>query len=150
MGQQAFALLSTLDTECRNADQLIAAAAEAFQQHPNYEIITSFPSLADLTGARLLAEIGDDRTRFADACALKAYPGSAPVTRASGRSLIVTRRVVKSDRLNAVGYVWAFPSASSTTAWRPVRPTTPSKPSEHQPPNRTKPPLDSQQDRRSA
>jgi transposase len=29
----------------------------------------------------VLAEIGDDRTRFTDARALKAYAGSAPVTR---------------------------------------------------------------------
>jgi transposase len=35
---------------------------------------------------RVLAEIGDDRTRLADARALKAYAGSAPVTRASGKS----------------------------------------------------------------
>ena len=42
---------------------------------------------ANSTGARVLAEIGDDRTRFADARALKAYAGSAPVTRASGRSI---------------------------------------------------------------
>jgi transposase len=28
----------------------------------------------------VLAEIGDDRARFADARALKAYAGSAPVT----------------------------------------------------------------------
>ena len=47
-------------------------------------IITSFPGLADSTGARVLAEIGDDRARFADARALKAYAGSAPITRASG------------------------------------------------------------------
>ncbi|GAA3510982.1 transposase [Streptosporangium album] len=48
-------------------------------------IITSFPGLADLTGARVLAEIGDDRDRFADARALKAYAGAAPITRASGK-----------------------------------------------------------------
>ncbi|MGH3439510.1 MAG: transposase, partial [Sciscionella sp.] len=41
--------------------------------------ITSFPGLGDLTGARVLAEIGDDRTRFADARGLKAFAGSAPV-----------------------------------------------------------------------
>lgn len=38
------------------------------------------PNLAPrtrLTGARVLAEIGDDRTRFADALALKAYPDRA-------------------------------------------------------------------------
>ncbi|MEV0969931.1 transposase [Microtetraspora glauca] len=38
------------------------------------------------TGARVLAELGDDRTRFADARALKAYAGSAPIIRASGGS----------------------------------------------------------------
>ncbi|MER7470728.1 transposase [Micromonospora sp. NPDC000018] len=44
-------------------------------------LITSFPGLAEVSGARILAEIGDDRTRFADARALKAYAGSAPITR---------------------------------------------------------------------
>jgi transposase len=107
MGCQVSALLATLATECANADQLTAAATEAFAQHPDHEIITSFPGLADLTGARVLAEIGDDRTRFTDARA-KAYAGSAPVTRASGRSISITRRRIKNDRLNAVGFLWAF------------------------------------------
>ena len=79
-------------------------------------IITSFPGLADLTGARVLAEIGDDRSRFADARALKAYAGSAPVTRASGRSISITRRRIKNDRLAAAGFLWAF--AAITTRRR--------------------------------
>jgi transposase len=60
MGRQAVALLATLDTECANADNLIAASIEAFRQHPDYQIITSFPGLGESTGARVLAEIGDD------------------------------------------------------------------------------------------
>ncbi|MFD9308019.1 transposase [Streptomyces sp. NPDC060048] len=44
------------------------------------------PGLAALTGARVLAEIGDDRTRCATAGSLKAYAGSGPVTRASGKA----------------------------------------------------------------
>jgi len=56
----------------------------------------------------VLAEIGDDRSRFADARSLKAYAGSAPITRASGRSLSVTHRRVKNNRLAAAGFVWAF------------------------------------------
>lgn len=108
MGRHALALLATLNTECANAEQLTAAASEAFRTHPDHEIITSFPGLTDLTGARVLAEIGDDRARFADARALKAYAGSAPVTRASGRSISITRRRVKNERLNAVGFLWAF------------------------------------------
>ena len=83
------------------------------RQHPDYAIITSFPGLADSTGARVLAEIGDDRARFTDARALKAYAGSAPVTRASGRSLSVTHRHIKNNRLASVGWMWAF-SASAT------------------------------------
>jgi transposase len=92
----------------RNIDQLAAAIDKNFRQHPDYAIITSFPGLAEVTGARVLAEIGDDRARFADARALKAYAGSAPVTRASGRSHVVTHRRIKNDRLAAVGYTWAF------------------------------------------
>ncbi len=108
MGRQARALLATLDTECANADELGRVATEAFQTHPDHAIITSFPGLGDLTGARVLAEIGDDRTRFADARGLKAFAGSAPVTRAFGRSISITRRTVKNNRLAAVGFVWAF------------------------------------------
>lgn len=79
-----------------------------FEQHPDAAIITSLPGLGSLTGARVLAEIGDDRSRFAAAKSLKAYAGSAPVTRASGKSLIVTHRRIKNQRLAAAGYVWAF------------------------------------------
>jgi transposase len=71
-------------------------------------IFTSFPGLGELPAARLLAEIGDDSTRFADARGLKAYAGAAPVTRASGKKLVVLHRKVKNQRLAAVGYLWAF------------------------------------------
>jgi transposase len=108
MGRQASALLATLIVECVNADELGQAAIETFQQHPDHAIITSFPGLGDLTGARVLGEIGDDRARFADARGLKAFAGSAPVTRASGRGISITRRMVKNNRLAAVGFVWAF------------------------------------------
>ena len=91
-GQQALALLRQLDTACGNAEHLAEATAERFAQYPDAAIITSMPGLAELTGARVLAEIGDDRARFADARGLKAYAGSAPVTRASGRSTAVLHR----------------------------------------------------------
>lgn len=106
-GRQAAALLRLLDAACDALDDLTEATTEAFRTHPDYEII-SFPGLADTSGARVLAEIGDDRSRFTDARALKAYAGSAPVTRASGRSRTVAYRRVKNQRLAAAGYVWAF------------------------------------------
>ncbi|MFI6795265.1 hypothetical protein [Streptosporangium canum] len=52
--------------------------------------------------------MGDDRTRFADARALKVYAGAAPITRAGGGSRTVVHRRVTNQRLAAVGYVWAF------------------------------------------
>lgn len=55
----------------------------------------------------MLAEIGDDRSRFADARGLKAYAGASPITRASGKKSSITRRWVK-KRLNHAGYLWAF------------------------------------------
>jgi transposase len=114
MGRQALALLATLNTECASADQLGEAATEAFQHHPDHAIVTSSPGLGEMTAACLFTEIGDDRDRFTDARGLKAFAGSAPVTRASGRSLSLTHRRTKNHRrttnhrLAAVGFVWAF------------------------------------------
>ncbi len=118
MGRQAIALLRQLDAACTSADDLTAAAVESFEAHPDAEIITSFPGLGSLTGARVLAEIGDDRSRFTDAKGLKAFAGAAPVTRASGRSLAVMARRVKSQRLASVGYVWAFAALTASPGAR--------------------------------
>ncbi|CAN7699138.1 IS110 family transposase [Mycolicibacterium frederiksbergense] len=108
MGRQTLALLAALDAACHSVVELGQASGELFQIHPDYQIITSFPGLADSAGARVLAEIGDDRTRFTDARALKAYAGTAPITRASGRSISITRRRIKNDRLAAASWVWGF------------------------------------------
>jgi len=118
MGMQALALLAALDAACGGADQLAAATADAFAQHPDHAIITSFPGLADTGGAPILAEIGDDRNRFADPRAVKAYAGSAPVTRASGRSIVITRRRIKNDRLASAGWTWAFASLTHSPGAR--------------------------------
>ena len=112
MGRQTLALLAALNTACASVDDLGTASAELFHTHPDYAIVTSFPGLADSTGARVLGEIGDDRTRFADARALKAYAGSAPITRASGKSISITHRRIKNDRLAAAGWIWAFGAAT--------------------------------------
>ncbi|MFF3663568.1 IS110 family RNA-guided transposase [Streptomyces olivochromogenes] len=116
MGHQTLALLRQLEAACTSADDLTAAAVASFDTHPDAEIITSLPGLGSLTGARVLAEIGDDRSRFTDAKGLKAFAGAAPVTRASGKSLAVMARRVKNQRLAAVGYVWAFSALSSPGA----------------------------------
>jgi transposase len=60
-----------------SADDLGQAAIESFNQHPDVGIIT-FLGIGALTGARILAESGDDRSRFKDARGLKAYADAAP------------------------------------------------------------------------
>jgi transposase len=118
MGRQAQALLGQLDAACAAAADLEQAVVESFNQHPDAEIITSFPGLGPLTGARVLAETGDDRSRFADAKGLKAYAGAAPVTRASGKTTAVLHRRVKNQRLAAAGYVWAFAALTASPGAR--------------------------------
>jgi transposase len=118
MGRQTLALLRQLDAACASADDLEQAAAESFNQHPDAGIITSFPGIGALTGARVLAEIGDDRSRFHDAKGLKAYAGSAPITRASGKTRSVTHRKVKNNRLASAGYTWAFAALTASPGAR--------------------------------
>ena len=118
MGRQALALLGQLNAACVAADDLEQAAIEAFDQHADAEIITSFPGLGPLTGARVLAEIGDDRSRFHDPKGLKAYAGAAPVTRASGKTTTVAHRRVKNNRLSAAGYTWAFSALTASPGAR--------------------------------
>ena len=113
-GRQALAPLRQPDAACAAADDLEQAAAESFNQHPDAGIITSFPGPGPPAGARALAEIGDDRSRFSDAKGLKAHAGAPPITRASGKSRSVTHRKVKNNRLAAAGHTWSFsaPTAS--------------------------------------
>ncbi len=118
MGIHLSALLRQFDAACAAADELAEAAIAHFEQHPDAAIITSFPGLGNLAGARVLAEIGDDRSRFADARGLKAFAGSAPITRASGKKTIVLHRHIKNRRLAAVGPIWALASLRASPGAR--------------------------------
>ena len=118
MGIQLSALLRQFDAVCTAAEELAQAAIAHFERHPDAEIITSFPGLGNLAGARVLAEVGDDRTRFADARGLKAFAGSAPITRASGKKTVVLHRHIKNRRLAAVGPIWVLASLRASPGAR--------------------------------
>ena len=70
-----------------------------FGRHPDAEIILSQPGLGMILGARVLAEFGDDPTRYTHARARKNYAGTSPITRASGKKKTVMARYVHNDRL---------------------------------------------------
>jgi len=118
MGIGLAALLRQFDAACVAADELALAVTTHFDEHPDAKIVTSFPGLGQLTGARVLAEIGDDHSRFTDARGLKAYAGSAPITRASGKKTVVLHRHIKNRRLAAVGPIWALSSLRASPGAR--------------------------------
>jgi transposase len=83
-------------------EQVTALQSEVdahFGRHPDAEIILSQPGLGVILGARVLAEFGDDRDRYADAKCRKNYAGTSPITRASGKKKVVVARFVHNDRL---------------------------------------------------
>ncbi|TDD32189.1 IS110 family RNA-guided transposase [Saccharopolyspora elongata] len=94
--QALIAVLTTLNTQVKTLQGQVEAH---FGQHPDAEIITSQPGLGPVLGARVLAEFGDDPTRYATAKARKNYAGTSPITRASGKKKVALARFVHNDRL---------------------------------------------------
>jgi transposase len=90
------AILTVLNTQIKTMDEQVKAH---FGQHPDAEIYRSQPGLGVVLGARVLAEFGDDNTRYADAKSRKNYAGTSPITRASGKKKTVMARYVHNDRL---------------------------------------------------
>ena len=94
------------------------ALAEHFDRHPDAEILRSLAGLGPVLGARVLGEFGDDPSRYADARGRKAYAGTAPITKASGRSLVVLARVARNRRLADACERWAFCSLTASPGAR--------------------------------
>ncbi len=92
----------------RQTRELEAELTSRFEEHPDAEILRSLPGLGSVLGARVLAEFGDDPTRFADAKARRSYAGTAPITKASGTRLVVLARVARNRRLAEACSQWAF------------------------------------------
>ena len=92
----------------RDIDELQEVVAQGFGRHPDAEIYTSQPGLGVVLGARVLAEFGDDPTRYVDARARKNYAGTSPITRASGKKTVVLARYARNRRLGDATHQWAF------------------------------------------
>jgi transposase len=89
-----------------------------FGPHPDAEIIGSQPGLGPVLGARVLAEFGDDPTRYADAKSRKNYAGTSPITRASGKKKVVVARFVHNDRLIDALMTQAFAALNASPGAR--------------------------------
>ena len=108
-------LISTLSAEIARLGEVVA---DHFGRHPVAEIYVSQPGLGMILGARVLAEFGDDRTRFADAKARKNYAGTSPITRASGKHRVVLARYARNARLANAAQQWAFGSLKGSPGAR--------------------------------
>lgn len=90
------AVITTLNQQIKALESQVEAH---FRGHPDAEIILSQPGLGPILGARVLAEFGDDPTRYASAKARKNYAATSPITRQSGKKKTVMARHVHNDRL---------------------------------------------------
>jgi transposase len=84
--------------------------------HPDGEVLLSLPGLDARLAARVLGEIGDRRERFPTPSSLQCYAGTAPVTKASGRSRAVAARWACNRFLRQALLRWAFCSLPRS-AW---------------------------------
>ncbi len=108
LGQTVVTLLGVLTAMHAAVEQLESALDVQFSQHQLAPILRSAPGLGPVLAARVLAEVGDDPNRFATANGLRAFAGTAPVTKASGRSRRVFARRVRNKRLGDACHWWAF------------------------------------------
>jgi transposase len=102
------ALVAVITTLGEQIAVLEAELTEAFDRHPDAEILRSLPGLGAVLGARVLAEFGDAPDRYVDARARRDYAGTAPITRASGTSRVVVARLARNKRLFDACYQWAL------------------------------------------
>jgi Transposase/Transposase IS116/IS110/IS902 family len=109
------ALITTLNEQVTALEGQVEAC---FGQHPDAEIYLSQPGLGPILGARVLAEFGDDPTRYDGARARKNYAGTSPITRASGKKKVVLARYVRNKRLADALHRQAFCALSASPGAR--------------------------------
>jgi transposase len=109
------AILATLNTQIKTMEEQVEAH---FGQHPDAEVYLSQPGLGVVLSARVLAEFGDDKTRYADARARKNYAGTSPITRQSGKKKTVLSRHVHNDRLRDALRLQAFAALTNSPGAR--------------------------------
>ena len=81
------------------------------RQHANYRIVKSLPC-GDISRARILAALGDDRSRYQSACQLATATGIAPLTEQSGKQRFVHSRWACSHFLRQTFHEFAKVSVS--------------------------------------
>jgi transposase len=117
-GAAVKALVEVIGTLNRQLTQVGEQLEDHFEIHPDAEIVRSLPGLGVVLGARVVAEFGDDPTRYGNPKARKNYAGTAPITRASGKRQVVVARLARNRRLADACYLWAFSALTASPGAR--------------------------------
>ena len=117
-GMTVAALAALIATSNEQIAALQGQVEACFGRHPDAEIYLSQPGLGSVLGARVLAEFGDDPTRYAGARARKNYAGTSPITRASGKKKVVLARYVRNKRLTDALHQQAFSALNASPGAR--------------------------------
>lgn len=88
---------------------------DLFLSHADSEMFASLPRAGKRLAPRLLAELGDDRTRYTDANSLQALAGTAPVLYQSGNYKKAHRRHACLKSLRNALYQFAWQSMQTET-----------------------------------
>lgn len=100
-GECVRALVAVLRPLVTQITVLTSAVEHAVDAHPDGAVVTSLFRSGRVCAAQILAELGDERARFASADQLAAEAGVAPVTRESGKHRAVVFRWACNMRLRA-------------------------------------------------
>lgn len=115
-GASVRAFVAVLRPLVEQIAKLTSAIEQAVEAHPDAKVITPLFRQGRVCAAQILAELGDDRGRFASAEQLAAEGGMAPITRASGKHHAVSFRWACNMRLRAA-FALLADTTRRTTPW---------------------------------
>ena len=111
-GAATAALIAIIAEMGHQIEAMEARVVTHFGRHPDSEIYLSQPGLGKILGARVLGEFGDAADRYTNAKARRNYAGTSPITRASGKKLVVLARYARNKRLADALFQQAFTALS--------------------------------------
>jgi transposase len=118
LGHAVSGLITVITAMQTSIADLETAMTGEFTRHDYATTLRAAPGLGPILAARVLGEVGDDPQRFLTAQSLRAFAGTAPITRASGKMRIVKSRHVRNKRLGDACHWWAFAAITKSAGAR--------------------------------
>jgi transposase len=117
-GAATAALIAIITEMGHQIEAMEAQVITYFGRYPDSEIYLSQPGLGKILGAWVLGEFGDAANRYTNAQARRNYAGTLPITRASGKKLVVLARYARNKRLTDALFQQAFTAFTASPGAR--------------------------------